>query len=128
MTSANTFHVGDYVVARIPFTAAVLAAARGYLPLNVPLLKQVLAVGGTSVCSNAGIINVAGKPLARPLDADSKGRSLTAWMDCRELAADELFLLNSGVPTSFDSRYFGPVKAADVRGRVTPLWTWSTRK
>src|ERR1019366_9357618 len=41
ITPAARFRVGDYVVAQIPRAAASLAAARGYLPMAVPLLKQL---------------------------------------------------------------------------------------
>jgi type IV secretory pathway protease TraF len=50
-----------------------------------------------------------------------------SWQLCRVLTGDELFLLNPSNKTSFDSRYFGPVKTTEVRGRATPLRTWSQR-
>ena len=113
------------MVAQIPNEAALLAAARGYLPLSVPLLKQVGAAVGMRVCMCAAVVYVDGVAVARALDVDSNGRALTGWQQCRELAGDELFLLNPSNKASFDSRYFGPVKTTDVRGRATPLWTWS---
>ena len=124
---AARFRVGDYVVAQIPNEAAVLAAARGYLPLTVPLLKQVRAAMGTRVCVCGAVVYVDGVAVASTLDADSKGRTLTGWHECRALTRDELFLLNASNKASFDSRYFGPVRTTGVRGRATPLWTWSQR-
>ncbi len=124
ITPAAKFRVGDYVVARIPNEAALVAAARGYLPLEVPLLKQVSAVAGMRVCTCNRIVYVEGVAIARALDIDSNGRTLANWQECRELATDELFLLNPSIRTSFDSRYFGPVKTTAVHGAV-PLWTWS---
>ena len=124
ITPVAHFRVGDYVVAQIPRAAALLAAARGYLPLTVPLLKQVGAVAGARVCSRNGVVYVDGVATTRTLDVDSKGRALTGWQQCRALGSDELFLLNPGNKASFDSRYFGPVKTTEVRGRATPLWTW----
>jgi conjugative transfer signal peptidase TraF len=125
VTPAARFREGDYVVAQIPNEAALLAAARGYLPLTVPLLKQVGAVGGVRVCACNGVVYVDGVAVTRVLDVDSNGRTLTGWQECRALAGDELFLLNPSNKASFDSRYFGPVQTTDVRGRATPLWTWS---
>jgi conjugative transfer signal peptidase TraF len=125
ITPAVRFRVGDYVVAQIPNEAAALAAARGYLPLTVPLLKQVAAVAGVRVCACNGVVYVDGVAVARTLDVDSNGRILANWHQCRALAGDELFLLNASNKASFDSRYFGPVKTTQVRGRATPLWTWS---
>lgn len=124
VTPAARFRVGDYVVAQIPNEASLLAAARGYLPLTVPLLKQVGAVAGVRVCVCNDIVYIDSVAITRTLDVDSKGRALASWQRCRALGSDELFLLNPGNKASFDSRYFGPVKTTDVRGRVTPLWTW----
>src|ERR1700730_4206550 len=59
ITPAARFRVGDYVVAQIPLAAASLAAARGYLPTTVPLLKQVGAVAGVHVCVGNGVVSVA---------------------------------------------------------------------
>jgi conjugative transfer signal peptidase TraF len=127
VTPATHFRVGDYVVTRIPENAALLAATRGYLPMSVSLLKRVRAVGGTRVCGCDGAVYVADEPVVRALDVDRLGRPLTGWQECRVLASDELFLLHPGNIASFDSRYFGPVKTTDVRGRATPLWTWTQR-
>jgi len=49
---------------------------------------------------------------------------LPQWSACRTLKTQELFLLSSYSPFSFDSRYFGPVKRAAVIGQAIPLWTW----
>jgi len=125
VTPAACFRVGDYVMAQIPRAAASLAAARGYLPLTVPLLKRVGAVAGVRVCACNGVVYVDGMAVARTLDVDGSGRTMTGWQECRALASDELFLLNPSNKASFDSRYFGPVKTTEVRGRATPLWTWS---
>jgi type IV secretory pathway protease TraF len=57
------------------------------------------------------------------LTLDGKRRPLTAWSHCRRLEAGELFLLNSSTPSSFDSRYFGPIDVSFVRGRANLLWT-----
>jgi conjugative transfer signal peptidase TraF len=127
MTPAARIRVGDYVVSQIPNQAALLAAERGYLPLGVPLLKQIGATAGVRVCACNGVVYVDGAALARSLDVDSNGRTLAGWQQCRALARDELFLLNPRNKASFDSRYFGPVKTTDVRGRATPLWTWGQR-
>jgi conjugative transfer signal peptidase TraF len=99
--------------------------ARGYLPLTVPLLKQVGAADGMRVCVCNGVVYVDGVAVTRALEVDSSGRALTGWQACRALVSDELFLLNPANKASFDSRYFGPIKTAAVRGRATPLWTWS---
>src|SRR3984893_19131999 len=60
ITPAARFRVGDYVVAQIPNQAASLAAARGYLPTTVPLLKQIGAVTGARVCACNGVVYAEG--------------------------------------------------------------------
>ncbi|MCY1552923.1 Signal peptidase, peptidase S26 [compost metagenome] len=49
------------------------------------------------------------------------GRVLRGWRQCRQLVDDELFLLSTGNPESFDSRYFGPVRATAVLGKAHPM-------
>src|SRR3546814_20043258 len=44
---------GDLVLVRTPDSARQLAAERGYLPQNVPLLKRVAALDGDNIGSTA---------------------------------------------------------------------------
>jgi conjugative transfer signal peptidase TraF len=120
---ASRLSVGEYVVARLPNDTAAFAATRGYLPRSVPILKQIAAVNGQRVCIRDAVVYVDGAAVTRTLDRDGRGRPLTAWRHCQVLGVDELFLLNSKNPGSFDSRYFGPIDASFVRGRAIPLLT-----
>lgn len=54
---------------------------------------------------------------------DRRGASLPAWRGCRTLAADELLLLGD-TATSFDGRYFGPVRRAEVEGIYREVLQW----
>lgn len=121
---ARDIPVGVFALARLPIAAAALADERGYLPKTVPLLKRVAAVHGQRVCAVAGSILVDGVPVARVLSHDRVGRALAAWRGCRQLADDELFLLNAESAASFDGRYFGPILGSSVIGKAIPLWTW----
>ena len=114
-------HPGDYVVALLPNDAATLAATRGYLPRSVPILKQIVAVAGQSVCIRDTVVYIDGNAVAQTLDTDSRHHPLTAWAHCRQLIGHELFLLNAHNPASFDSRYFGPLDESFVRGRAIPI-------
>src|SRR5690606_8428551 len=115
------------VLIRLPREAKSLAAQRGYLPANVPLLKSVAAVAPQRVCVQGSQVRIDGVLVARRLRWDRQGRALPDWQSCRRLVGDELFLLSSSNPASFDSRYFGPVSADAVIGRAQPLWLESRR-
>ena len=115
---------GDIVVVRPPVTVAKLLVERGYLGDGVPLLKQLAAGPGMTVCRHEARISVEGTPAALARDADLAGRPLPRWEGCRTLGPAQVFLLNSGAPGSFDGRYFGPTPAADITGKAHPLWTW----
>ncbi len=113
---------GDLVAAHAPLPIARLMAERGYLPVRVPMLKQVAAVGGQQVCRSGTRILIDGKPVAGARAFDRAGRALPAWQGCQRLAADEVFLLNPAVPDSFDGRYFGPLKRRAIAAILVPVW------
>lgn len=114
--------VGDLVLVPLPANAAALAAQRNYLPLGIPLLKPVAAVAPQKVCVVGDQVRIEGRVVATVLRTDSRGRLLHAWSQCRRLRPGELFLLSTSNPASFDSRYFGPVRASTVLGVAHPLW------
>jgi len=122
----------DLVLVCPPPAAAALARRRRYLGAGPcpagsrPLGKLVLAGPGDLVELSAAGVAVAGAsrvaPASRPLAADAAGRPLAhASYGRRRLGRGELWAY-APHPRSFDSRYFGPVAAAGLRGRLTPLW------
>lgn len=121
---AGELAAGDLVIAHPPLRAERMLIERRYLGVGVPLVKQIGAVPGSTVCRDADRITIDGTPAAMARDADGFGRALPRWSGCRHLGPGEVFLLNSGVPGSFDGRYFGPSPARDIIGKATPLWTW----
>jgi conjugative transfer signal peptidase TraF len=115
---------GEWVLVHLPKGTAQLADDRGYLPMHVPILKRISGENGDEVCAVRGGIYINGRFVAQALNDDSKGRLMPHWSACRTLKNQELFLLSSYSPFSFDSRYFGPVKRVAVIGQAIPLWTW----
>ena len=115
---------GQLAVVSPPPELARWMARRGYLPVNVPLLKEVAAVGGQRVCGLNGAISIDDVIVAKARRYDRWGRRLVAFDGCRQLEPGEVFLLNRAAPLSLDSRYFGPVAALRVVGSAAPLWTW----
>ena len=124
---ATQLEVGDYVIAQLPRDIAAFAAKRDYLPRHVPVLKRIAATAGQRVCVRDGTVLIDGAAVATTLTRDGRRRSLIAWPHCRKLETGELFLLNASAPSSFDSRYFGPIDVSFVRGRAFLLWTTRRR-
>jgi len=126
ISPANSLEPGDLVLVHLPPEARSLAAQRGYLPANVPLLKSLAAMAPQQVCVEGNQVRIDGVVAARRMRWDRQDRALPTWQACRRMVGDELFLLSSN-PASFDSRYFGPVSANTVIGRAQPLWLESRR-
>ncbi|MGK2942264.1 MAG: S26 family signal peptidase [Immundisolibacter sp.] len=114
---------GDLVLVHTPDSVRQLAAERGYLPADVPLIKRIVAAGGDVVCATGNVIFINGRVAAGRLSRDRLDRLLPGWNGCHLLDSSEVFLLMQGVTDSFDSRYFGAVPATTIIGRLAPLWT-----
>ena len=114
--------VGDIVAVAPPDALARFLADGGYLPNDVPLLKQVAALAGQTVCRTDAAITIDGVPVASALTHDRRGRALPVWQGCRWLGAAEIFLLNPEIRDSLDGRYFGPLPLSAVIGVAVPLW------
>jgi conjugative transfer signal peptidase TraF len=120
---ALPLHVGELVVVTPPEPLAQFFAARGYLPLGVPLLKHILALPGHTVCRNGRAITIDGVAVGEALESDRFGRPLPGWQGCRALGSGEVFVMNTVPPDSLDGRYFGPLPLTTIVGRADPIWT-----
>ena len=124
VSDTRSLRVGDIVLAPLPDTTAALAAQRGYLPSGIPILKRIGAAAPQLVCVRSGVVRIDGDIVATARTLDGQRRPLQAWMQCRRLGVNEIFLLSDSSPASFDSRYFGPIFASAVHGVASPIWTW----
>lgn len=111
----------DTVVARVPRRYRLLAASRGYLPMNVPLVKRVAAYAGDEVCALGKEIVINGRWIASRRAVDAAGLPMPWWSGCVVLRGRQLLLLMDS-PSSFDGRYFGPTDGQDVIGKARLLW------
>lgn len=121
---------GDMVVAWLPDAVRSFAARRRYLPANIPLVKRTVALAGDTICAIGPWVSVNGRRIAERRRFDAAHRRLPWWEGCVTLGADEMLLLMTDAPDSFDGRYFGPTRIDDVVGRADPVWTsrtWITR-
>ena len=123
---------GEIVAVCPPETPPIReAAARGYLPAGncsggyEPLVKPVAAVAGDLVTVRPQGIAVDGEPVEHTtqLVQDSVGRPLRPVpAGTYPVLPGQIWLLSGHDPRSFDSRYFGPVPTANVRGVARPVW------
>ncbi len=118
--------LGDLLVVRPDPVLSGWMVERRYIGRDVPLVKQLAAVAGASVCRSGVRVVVNGQATAIALAHDHLGRVLPVWSGCRTLRPDQIFLLNAA-PASLDGRYFGPTRVADVVGRATPIWLRTAR-
>ena len=125
---------GAYVIF-CPPNAAVFDEARkrgyigaGFCPGGVgQMMKKVLAAKGDRITVRDDGVRINGDivPLSVPLNADGAGRPLPRYHPTGEPLPPAEFLLMSDVTDkSFDSRYFGPIHATQIRGVLRPLFTW----
>ena len=128
---------GSIVLACLPIDVAQLAMERGYIPRAgscpggaMPIGKPVLGVpGDTIVVTTTGLtVNGASVLKVERLSADRKKRLLPQLPTGQYVVGpNELWLVSEYSQLSFDSRYFGPVNAAEVRAQLRPLWILKSR-
>ncbi len=117
-------NLGEIAVIQPPEWVEIYASARGYLPLQTPLLKPVRAIKGSFVCRFGRYVFIDGNMVARAKYLDTNHRMLPVWKGCRAIKYDEIFVLGMH-RDSFDSRYFGPINRTQVLGtavRVADLF------
>ena len=118
---AAAFQRGDLVLLDPPTAVAPLMIGRGWLGADMKLLKPIAAAAPDEVCLRDGQVYVNGRAVAPIFAVDRTNRPLPRLYLCRRLAADEVFLLSTRTPYSFDSRYFGPVAVGALAGRALAL-------
>jgi type IV secretory pathway protease TraF len=102
----------------------MLADQRHYLPLGTLLLKRLAALRGDYVCADGITVRINRRIVGYALREDIHHRPLVAWRGCQLLTARQYFLMSKSNGASFDSRYFGPLDRALIKGRAVPMWTW----
>jgi conjugative transfer signal peptidase TraF len=89
-----------------------------------PLIKPVVAWPGDTVETSAAGIVVNGQPLPNTatISRDSTGRQLHPFpAGTYRVQKDELWVVSSFSPRSFDSRYFGPIPLRSVHSWIRPF-------
>jgi conjugative transfer signal peptidase TraF len=110
-----------------------LARERGYIGAGFCpggygyMMKRVLAVGRDVVKIDVDGVRVNGEllPLSVPAKMDKAGRPMPHYRTSGVVLGDAEVLLMSDVSaTSFDGRYFGPVRRAQIPSVIVALITW----
>ena len=123
---------GALVAVCLPPDVARFGRARGYLgPGDCPggvqaVIKQLIALPGDVVEVTPAEVRVNDRPLPNSATAamDSAGRPLphVPW-GCHRVPPAQVWLHGPGDPRSWDSRYFGPLREAQIRATVAPVLT-----
>lgn len=93
------------------------------------LFKPIVAVAGDSVQVTDDGLRVNGHdiPNSAPVPADGAGKTLPRLPRGTYIVqSGEAWVVSSYTPWSFDSRYFGPIAVAAIRGEARPIWTRGT--
>jgi conjugative transfer signal peptidase TraF len=133
---------GQFVAFCLPLATAQFGWQRGYIqhvpdwPLlqecphgYQPLLKPIAAVAGDVVELTAEMVRVneTSVPHSATHAQDRQGRPLPHWPWGRyQLVPGELWVMSTTRPNSWDSRYFGPIRAESVIATAKPVWVWPT--
>jgi conjugative transfer signal peptidase TraF len=121
---------GRWVVACLPPALARFGRRRGYLGAgpcpggSSEVLKRVAALPGDHIRVGPEGLTVNDRPLADTARRrrDSAGRPIPAIAPGRyRVAPGSVWLYSDTVPTSWDSRYYGPVPLAGVRSHARLL-------
>lgn len=120
------------VVCTPPGLASDIGRARGYIGPGAcpggtgPLLKIVVAVAGDAVAvwPRGLAVNGAQIPATARLVRDKAGRELPALPVGTYAVSPGAAWVTTPAADSWDSRYWGPVRLADVLGVAHPVAVW----
>ena len=91
------------------------------------LMKRVVATEHDTVTIADDGVRVNGELLPRsaPRESDKAGRPLPHFRASDYvLGTDEVLLMSDRSATSFDSRYFGPIRRSQLKTAIAPVLTW----
>jgi len=118
--SDEPFSRGKWVAVSAASAHAKWAEAHGYVGRNWPLLKEIAAGPGDTVCRTGAVIYINGTARSWAKTHDVSGSKMPSWEGCERLGPNRFFLL-SPHPASLNGRYFGIISGADLDGVIHPI-------
>lgn len=131
-----TLLIGDHLLvdrrlsARTPSRGEVIVFQLPKDP-KVDFIKRVAAIGGDTVELRDKVLLVNGEAVAESYALHKDERIIPAGKEPRDnygpavVPAESYFVLGDNRDNSFDSRYWGLVSSAQVKGRATGIyWSW----
>ena len=134
---ADGIRRGDIVRFCLSGEAASLTKSRGYVDTPFPdtgcelylrpLMKPVVALPGDVVAIDGGGVSVNGERIAnsRRMAEDGLHRAMPEPAATGVVADGTVWVISGHHPFSWDSRYYGAIPLANVRGIVRPFILWS---
>jgi len=110
--------LGDTVLISLPKSLKEFSKTHPWLSRNEPLLKKVAALPGDRVCRRGGNVFINGRSAAVARERDRAGAFLPKWEGCLRVKANQFFAMGELSKSSFDSRYFGPLKKSLLIGKA----------
>ena len=110
-----------------------LARDRGYISIGpcpgnyMPMMKKIVGIATDKIETTEEGVAVNGYllPYSKVKKFDLGGRILEIYYKQEyTLDNDEVLLMTDISETSFDARYFGPIKVSQIRTVIYPLLTW----
>lgn len=120
----RSVRTGDMVIMSIPDPFHQYVYGRKWLPDGWPLLKHVGAVSGDLLCVGDASFLINGVPIGPVYPVDSEGLPLPHLEGCRRVPEGHFVPVATGVKSSFDGRYMGPVSLSEILGLARPIWVF----
>ena len=115
---------GEMVIMGIPEPYQKYVYGRKWLPPGWPLMKHVGAVAGDQFCFGDDSFWINGARIGPVYSVNSQGFPLPRLEGCRQVPVGHFLPVATGVKTSFDGRYMGPVPMSEIQGLVRPIWVF----
>ena len=120
--SVDDLKRGDIIAMPMNVSAKdYLGAKLGY-PEDTMLIKRIVGLSGDTMCREGATVTINEKSV-QASRKDTIGNDMPTWRGCRTLLPNEVILLGDH-PSSFDSRYFGPVTRQELSGTYKAVMTW----